>query len=257
MSQAFRQLFSKDNYSFLHIENAEGLVLPSSLSSYCFKDMFYNCTTLETPPALPALYVPAYAYNAMFTGCTNLLFVPDLPATIVDGYAYAGMFSGCTTIESAPLLPAKELSTHCYQYMFMNCTSLSSIDPDSSYGIAGAAENCCESMFSGCESLTNVPTDLLPATRVFTECYRNMFQGCTSLENAPDLPTKGSLSVGSGAARCYASMFSGCSSLQAAPVLPASTPYIGSYQYMFNNCSLIDEVVCLATNVSANGCITG
>lgn len=257
VSQAFRQLFSKDNYSFLHIVNADGLVLPSSISSYCFYDMFNGCTTLETAPVLPALFIPSYAYYAMFRDCTSLTAAPELPATIVDSYAYTSMFNGCTTIESAPLLPAKELSSHCYQYMFMNCTSLSSIDSGSSYGIVGAAENCCDAMFQGCTALTNVPTDLLPATRVYTECYRNMFQGCTSLENAPDLPTKGSLSVGSGAARCYASMFSGCSSLQAAPVLPASTPYIGSYQYMFNNCSLIDEVTCLATSVSSNGCITG
>ena len=49
-------------------------------------------------------------------------------------------------------------------------------------------------------------------------------------------------------------MFSGCTSLTTAPELPATTLAIGCYLGMFNNCSSLNTVKCLATDISANNC---
>lgn len=55
---------------------------------------------------------------------------------------------------------------------------------------------------------------------------------------------------------CYAVMFSDCGSLSGkAPILPAPVLLEGSYYFMFDG-SNVDEVVCLATDISAEQCVT-
>lgn len=47
-------------------------------------------------------------------------------------------------------------------------------------------------------------------------------------------------------------MFSGCTNLTVAPDLPAATLAKGCYESMFNGCSNLRVVKCLATDISAN-----
>lgn len=54
--------------------------------------------------------------------------------------------------------------------------------------------------------------------------------------------------------RCYARMFDSCNSLIAAPALPATTLVDSCYQQMFSGCSNLDEILCLATDISAYNC---
>lgn len=77
-----------------------------------------------------------------------------------------------------------------------------------------------------------------------------MFSGCTSLTEAPALPATELVNS------CYSLMFSGCTSLTSAPDLLASTPEIYCYWSMFNGCTNLSYVKCLATNISANNCLT-
>lgn len=80
---------------------AENLILPSDNAlAYCYNDMFFGCTNLETAPALPA---------------TNLF-----PA------CYQRMFNS-TAITTAPVLPAKKLADWCYNNMFRQCANLNSV----------------------------------------------------------------------------------------------------------------------------------
>ena len=51
-------------------------------------------------------------------------------------------------------------------------------------------------------------------------------------------------------------MFYGCTSLTTAPVLPASTLVEKCYAAMFGGCSNLKSVTCLATDISAEDCIT-
>jgi hypothetical protein len=124
------------------------------------------------------------------------------------------MFEGCSSLIELPTLPATSLAGECY----------------------------CR-MFDDCISLTTVPTNYLPVTSLEVGCYSGMFAGCTSLTNAPELPAT------IVKAFCYEFMFQGCTSLTTAPVLPARhICYQRCYAQMFDRCSNLNYVKCLAEN---------
>lgn len=68
-TRTFYDLF----YQNTNIVNAGNLILPATtLTSYCYEYMFYNCTGLTTAPVLPATTLATYCYYYMFCGCTSL-----------------------------------------------------------------------------------------------------------------------------------------------------------------------------------------
>ena len=200
--------------------------------SYCFLNLFKDCTSLTQAPELPATTLDNSCYEGMFSGCTRLTQAPELPATTLADYCYNSMFSGCTGLTQAPVLPATTLAGDCYRRMFQGCTSLTQAPELPVTTLAGG---CYSSMFSGCTSLTQAPE--LPATTLFENCYSGMFSGCTSLTRAPELPAIKMLSY------CYSGMFSGCTSLTQAPELPAKE-FFGKYSYsgMFSGCTSLSEI---------------
>ena len=136
--------------------------------------MFDGCTSLVTPPTLPATTLANNCYRDMFHGCTSLTTPPELPATTLAQGCYGSMFYDCTSLVTPPSLPATTLYYRCYYEMFNNCTSL-----------------------------TTVPQ--LPATTLGSENYYRMFYGCTSLkvystsgeghDKAWSIPTEGVFST--------------------------------------------------------------
>ena len=94
------------------------------LNNYCYSNMFYNCTSLTTAPALPATTLANSCYYYMFCSCTSLTTAPSLPATTLANYCYGSMFYVCTSLTTAPALPATSLKSGCYGNMFYGCTSL-------------------------------------------------------------------------------------------------------------------------------------
>ena len=161
-----------------------GASFATKMTSYCYAFLFYECTALVSPPALPATTLAMGCYYGMFQRCTSLASAPALPATTLADYCYQGMFSGCTALTSAPALPATTLAYSCYRGMFYGCTSLVSAPALPATTLAG---DCYRSMFYGCTALTSVPA--LPATTLKSYCYYGMFQGCESLKISPD-PTE-------------------------------------------------------------------
>ena len=141
--------------------------------------------------------------------------------TTINANQFVNLLKGNSYLRNAQnlILPATTLAYKCYYCMFYNCTSL-----------------------------TTAPE--LPATTLANYCYGYMFQNCTSLTTAPELPAT-TLPNG-----CYYSMFSGCSSLTTAPALPATSLANYCYQRMFSGCSSLNYVKCLATDMSATGCLT-
>ena len=162
-----------------------------------------------------------YAFYHLFQNCSNIINVSEnfLPATTLSYYCYYSMFGGCTGLTTAPKLPATTLAKHCYEYMF-----------------------------NGCTSLTTVPE--LPATTLAESCYKDMFNGCRSLTIAPVL------SATTLANYCCSEMFKGCTSLTTAPELPATTLKSGCYGSMFNGCTKFNYIKMLATDISANDCLS-
>ena len=151
-------------------------------------------------------------FRFLFRDCTTLVTPPELPATTLKYGCYIGMFYGCTSLTTAPALPATRLANYCYNGMLSNCTSLTTAPKLSATSLA---EGCYSGMLSGCTSLTTAPS--LPATTLANNCYGQMFYGCTSLKTAPSLPAT-TLKLG-----CYQSMFEGCTSITTAPKLPATS----------------------------------
>lgn len=79
--------------------SAAKLVLPTTLQTACFKQMFSGCTALTTPPTLSATTLAANCYEAMFQGCTSLMTSPKLPAETLVADCYKEMFKGCKNLE--------------------------------------------------------------------------------------------------------------------------------------------------------------
>jgi len=237
---------------------------------YCCNSLFSGCTSLTKAPELPATTLVQDCYNGLFSGCTSLTKAPELPATTLANNCYQNMFNGCSSLTQAPKLPATTLADYCYQSMFQNCTSLTQA-PE--LPATTLASSCYGNMFSNCKSLTKAPE--LPATTMTTFCYQSMFYGCTSLTEAPELPAttliqdcysymfSGCTSLTEApelhatnlAQNCYGSMFQNCTSLTKAPKLPATTLANYCYSVMFSGCTALQEITCLATNISATGCV--
>lgn len=160
-----------------------------SNSSYGSSD-YYNCFTLSNKAHVYGnvnsltgdnTSVSAYCFRDLFHGCGSKLYTYDakkiiLPATTLANTCYQSMFSRCTSLTTAPELPATTLAIYCYAYMFYGCTSLTTA-PE--LPATTLAEQCYRSMFEGCTSLTTAPE--LPATTLVSNCYNAMFSGCSSL----------------------------------------------------------------------------
>ena len=148
-----------------------------TMADSCYYDMFSGCTSLTTPPELPATTLADSCYYDMFSGCTSLTTTPELPATTLASSCYSHMFSRCISLTTTPTLPATTLTYNCYYCMFMDCTSLTTA-PE--LPATTLADYCYYYMFYGCTSLTTPPA--LPATTLAGSCYQSMFNGCTKIK---------------------------------------------------------------------------
>lgn len=86
-----------NSYTFAYLFNAntglvsaENLILPATtLSTACYRNMFYQCSALTTAPALPATTLTASCYRTMFYQCRSLSYIKCLATNISA--------SACTT----------------------------------------------------------------------------------------------------------------------------------------------------------------
>lgn len=147
------------------IVDASEFLLPStSLTRYCYQNMFRNCKNLTAAPQILATSMNVGSCNQMFYGCSSLKIAPQLLATTLNDDCYGDMFYGCTSLEVAPQLLATTLPT-----------------------LGDMKGGCYQGMFQGCTSLTTAP--ILPANTLTKCCYQNMFYGCSSLNNITMLAT--------------------------------------------------------------------
>lgn len=263
------------------VVSAKDLILPATtLTSSCYEFMFGGCYWLTQAPNLPATTLAPLCYGSMFEDCSSLTKAPKLPATVMQGSGWgsgcynsmfkycssltnvsdmqiatlatgccASMFEGCSSLVNAPRLLASTvpaMQPYCFASMFSGCSSLLSA---ANIGATTLAEGCFHSMYNGCTSLVNAGA--LPATTLATNCYRNMFASCTSLVTPPQIPAT------TLAQQCCYYMFYACTSLTKSPKLPATTLAYESYFHMFDGCTSLSEVICLATDLTAQNCTSG
>lgn len=198
--------------SLLFGDNFGGITSLDSNYNWAFHNLFYDCRRLKNAEnlILPATTLSDYCYDNMFSTCINLMTSPALPATTLGAACYREMFEACALLTETPALPATTLAEECYREMFASCINLTTI---TSLAPTTLAEGCCESMFELCDSLRNVPS-ILPATSFPDSCYTFMFQDCTSLTRAPEIPD-GTLipPSGGGSSHAFIGMFKGCTHL--------------------------------------------
>lgn len=112
------------NTNSLLCKNADSV---TSLYSYCFARLFYDCSSLITAPELPATTLALACYGSMFKNCTSLVTAHELSATTLFSFCCSEMFYNCSSLITAPKLYAATLKTYCYFSMFYNCQHLREI----------------------------------------------------------------------------------------------------------------------------------
>ena len=135
---AFWRLF----YNCKKVVNALELLLSATtLSDWCYLNMFKGCISLITIPKLPAKALAHYCYSGMFYGCSSLAYAQELPATSLAYSCYGEMFRACTSLIVAPELKSTKLVGECYRYMFNGCSNLNYIKALFTNEISSALSN--------------------------------------------------------------------------------------------------------------------
>lgn len=96
----------------------------NTVNSYWYIYLFNSCSSLTTPPSLPATTLTTGCYQQMFYWCTWLTTPPELPAATLENYCYFYMFYWCSSLTTLPELPATTLAYSCYYAMFAWCTNI-------------------------------------------------------------------------------------------------------------------------------------
>ena len=125
----------ESSYTFNNLFNgcsklvsAQNLVLPAmTLAKSCYRNMFYNCTSLTTAPKLPATKLAQDCYSSMFSKCDSLITAPVLPASEILNGCYWFMFSSCYSLTTAPAILATTLKSFSCYGMFSYCGKLNYI----------------------------------------------------------------------------------------------------------------------------------
>ena len=99
-------------------------------------------------------------------------------------------------------------------------------------------------LFQSCKTLIKAP-NILTTTPMKTGCFGKMFAYCSNLKTAPE----SLLSIIPGTTSCY-QMFRDCSSLKKSPDIYLQSAVKYTLIYMFQGCSLLEEVRVRLINIS-------
>lgn len=122
-------------------------------------------------------------------------------------YCGNNLFNGSDgLVDASKLVMPNTTASHCYYCMFVSCRSLTYVPI---LPATTLADYCYYEMFWACTSLTTVPDNMLPATTLANNCYNGMFLICTSLTRAPFLDYTGKIPK-----NAYYYMFEGCTKLK-------------------------------------------
>ena len=89
-SSSFSHLFKQDK----NLSDASNLILPATtLTPWCYSDMFWFCQSLSKAPELPATTLEKYCYDSMFYYCSKLNYVKanfttEPSSTYTDSWLY-------------------------------------------------------------------------------------------------------------------------------------------------------------------------
>lgn len=152
-------------------------------------------------------------------------------------------------IDSTNFQNIEVLTSSCtFASLFLLCTGLTEAE-NLLLPATSLTEYCYASLFDRCRNLSSSPK-YLPATSLAKGCYEEMFWQCLSLETVPSILPATTLKP-----YCYSWMFYQ-TNITVAPELPARTLAEYCYLDMFQGCTRLSSIKCLATNISAERCTT-
>lgn len=118
---AFAKLLNS-NQSLVKIEN---LRLPATtLSKYCYYEMFNACKKITKGTELPSLVLTEGCYNSMFYNCSGLTETPVLSAETLVKYCYNAMFMHCSALNKVTCL-ATNISAEYSTALWLDYTASS------------------------------------------------------------------------------------------------------------------------------------
>lgn len=97
------------------IVNAKDLILPSFVCYKAYEDMFSSSKYLETAPKLPATTLSGYCYSDMFSHCINLKKV-SVYGTGSEEAVFIRMFRNCSNLSYIKWLSLTEPKSGNYGY---------------------------------------------------------------------------------------------------------------------------------------------
>ena len=190
---------------------------------HTFNGLFRKCPYLldASNLILPSTILTSYCYANMFRDCTSLLYAPKLPATTLAERCYYYMFHTTKSLTTPPILPAMTMQKYCYCYMFENSGITSISLPATTLAYACYANMLCS---------TKITTLELPATNIasFGRCYRTICYGCSSLTSVTIRATS------SLASNCLDYAFYGCTNLSYIKYMSSTQPS-ASYTWSWVN----------------------
>lgn len=97
--------YANELFAYTNVVDASNLIFPQEVGKYAYQSMFNTCVNLmEAPSILPALSLTTSCYRGMFYNCISLTTAPILPALILKDYCYEYMFYGCSNLSHIEML---------------------------------------------------------------------------------------------------------------------------------------------------------
>ena len=225
----YKLFFECDNIDteYLHL-NA------TTLSPYCFKDMFMNCTGIEHAPIMRENESYAYSYLLAHNCCSR-------------------MFYNCSSMKTFPIFyPSNAwFPENCFETMFKNCENLENdegsyyqillSEPSGNAVIPHFGSGCCASMFTNCKKIKRVFGDFDGNTtyEIGRYSFNEAFLNCENLITAPYFYNISNIDV----CGCR-QMFCNCSKLKSDfsfNTVNTCSLADNACQEMFKNCKLLEK----------------
>lgn len=148
-----------------------------------YRNLFYGCANLIlSPQQIPSSVMFANGCKEMFRNCTSLQTAPDILAASIGDRCFENMFMGCSSLQAAPPnLYATYARTRCYSHMFDGCSAL--VTPPNIAATAMDNNNEMSYMFYQCTSLQTAPEIKITQCVGNSYSFSNMFNGCTALNS--------------------------------------------------------------------------
>lgn len=231
----------------------------TSIPDYlCFTALEAGQFTLTIPAAVTPTYLSYVEWSKdgrtwSHTDNTSEAVTIDVQVASGEKVYWRGSGNSMTSLNAGEPYSSKFSST-CRFDASGNITSLllgvNYVTALVNYSTSGVRNVTFANLFRGCTTIVNAKDLILPTfTSYYTYIFYYMFYGCTSLVSSPALVSS-ELSTA-----CYSGLYRECSNLAQSQVLLAPNLVGFCYRNMFQ-ATKVNNVKCLATDISANECVT-